>query len=100
MRLVNCNVHGLISGPNEEYFNDRQAIQQLVDSHLTLTYCEDGQKAWKCVSCGKVNKHKTHLRDHIESHHVKVEHNCPEQDCGKAFGSTCSLRHHIRKCHR
>lgn len=90
----------MISGPSEQYFNEKQTIQQLVDSHLTLTHFEDGQKAWKCLSCGKVNKQKTHLRDHVESHHVKVEHICPELECGKVYGSTFSLGRHIRKCHR
>ena len=50
---------------------------------------------WTCKICGKENKSKQKVSDHVEFHHMKLSIPC--QKCGKVFKGRDALRKHCTK---
>ena len=54
---------------------------------------------WSCIKCGKSDKDKSNMRNHIEGKHIEgVSHPCNQ--CGKQFRSRNSLTNHISVNHK
>jgi len=52
---------------------------------------------WKCKVCGKSAKHKSHLRDHAETHLEGVSHTC--HICNKSSSTRKALKVHVNNYH-
>ena len=54
---------------------------------------------WNCTQCGKTDKMRQHIKNHIEGKHIEgVSHPC--NYCGKMFRSTNSLANHRSISHK
>ena len=50
---------------------------------------------WKCMTCGRTDKLKGHMKEHVEIHIDGLSFPC--QFCDKTYSSRPSLRTHINK---
>ena len=64
-----------------------------------LAMMNHSEGLWSCTQCGKLEKKKHHMKNHIEGKHINgVSHPCNQ--CGKQFRSRNSLAQHISQYHR
>jgi len=54
---------------------------------------------WKCKLCGKEDKYKSNIRDHVEVNHTDTT-SYPCSHCGKDFKSRNSLSKHVSRIHK
>jgi len=70
-----------------------------LDSTVNSMMQKNEQGLWSCNICGKSDKLKQHLRNHIEAKHIEgVSHPCGQ--CGKQFRSRNSLSCHMSVFHK
>ncbi|XP_060094529.1 zinc finger protein 436-like [Heteronotia binoei] len=72
-------------------FKDRKRISQNLVSHQSTTI---GEKAFKCLECGKSFRQSTHLTVHQRIHTGEKPFTC--SDCGKSFTQNSNLKAHQR----
>jgi hypothetical protein len=73
--------------------------ESMILDEQILSIMEKTDVGWKCKMCGKTDKHKGHVKEHIESKHTEgVSHYC--NYCGKVLKDRHSLRSHIGSNHR
>jgi len=70
-----------------------------LDSTVNSMMHKNYQGLWSCNTCGKSDKDKRNLRNHIEAKHIEgVSHPCSQ--CGKQFRSRNSLANHLSLYHK
>ena len=71
---------------------------QLENAHKYINSVHNGQKDYKCDSCGKALSRAQSLKIHINSvHKGKKDHKC--NICGMAFSTVGCLKRHINAFH-
>merc|ERR1719232_648391 len=80
-----------LASEDDESFTKEYNIQQ-----EEMMEKENG--LWKCLKCGKVLKHKGHMRSHIETHIEGGSYSC--NSCGKAYRTRHSLQVHTSMKHK
>ena len=58
---------------------------------------EKNNGVWKCKICGSIRAHKSHMRDHAETHIEGISHAC--HICNKNFSTRHKLRSHKGRKH-
>ena len=85
---------GRIENLEIEHIKDDQVNDQ--DHEGNMVY--EGQKGYKCKSCGKSFSQADDLRKHIPMvHEDHKDHKC--ESCGKLFSQTGDLKKHINTIH-
>jgi len=86
--------------------SDYQAIGELndkfyeaPDSSFDPSLMRYKKGKWTCVKCGKSDKNKFNIRDHVETHDSDKTQNHFCSSCGKSYKSKNSLRVHKYKIH-
>merc|ERR1712243_397167 len=74
-------------------FSDIAELDKTIDENIFRD--EDG--FFRCSKCPKVNKNRTHLREHIEGHIEGLSFPC--KNCDKILRTRHSLRTHNSKVH-
>lgn len=73
-------------------------LDDLIAQSMQAVYDDLGGRAWKCEVCKKINKDKTNIRKHVETHFQGFEHHCTI--CGKQSKSREALRKHMSNYHK
>ena len=66
--------------------------------HQIEEMIEKKEGVWKCKMCGNIRTHKSHLKDHAETHLGGISHAC--HICSKTFSTRHKLRSHKGRKHR
>jgi hypothetical protein len=70
-----------------------------LDATLNTMMAKNTDGKWECNICGKSDKSRSHMREHIEANHIDgVSHPCSQ--CVKSFRCRSSLRLHVFKLHK
>jgi len=74
-------------------------LDRIIKGKMSYFYPEMSSKAmWKCDICGKTDRLRANMKNHVETHVEGVEQNCPH--CNKKAKTRESLRVHIYNVHR
>ena len=76
---------------------DKKIISEIGPEMMTVIKNQEGQRNYKCDSCGKSFTHSGYLENHINMvHEGQKDYNC--EPCGKSFSQVGSLKRHIYNC--
>ena len=77
-----------------EQFENVEELDKKMDEMMK----REGDQIFRCLTCGKISRNRSHMREHIEIHFEGL--NFPCQVCDKPFSSRASLRNHHtqRRC--
>ena len=73
--------------------------REVLDEYVLLENV-DGRTGFKCKLCGKINTHRYHTLNHVESVHFPSSFNYECNICGKQYNSKNSLNVHVSTKHR
>jgi len=89
-------IRDLVLARNDKISMENSGIEELDETIKTMM--EKQINSWVCKICGKSDKNKFNVRDHIEAKHITgMEHPCTI--CGKTYRSRNSLKGHILQLH-
>jgi len=70
-------------------------LEKLEETILGMMEKREG--GWACTVCGFIKYRKTHVKDHVESKHIRhIGFVCPH--CSRVYTGRHSLRSHAAQC--
>lgn len=73
--------------PHMEHSDYNMTVLSLVES------TDEGGRKWSCKMCGKVSRHKGHIREHVECHIDGLTFSCAE--CDAVTKSRHQMKRHV-----
>ena len=95
--MVNDFESNTVKAPKEKIISkflistNHQNIEEIDQTIEKMMEKVDG--VWKCMTCGRTDKAKGHMKEHIEIHIDGLSFPC--QFCDKTYRSRLSLRSHV-----
>ncbi|XP_023319824.1 protein bric-a-brac 1 isoform X4 [Eurytemora carolleeae] len=93
------NYDGTIGDQNSSTADGNKEVDLLVSEHIEKIHCEVRGTVWRCVSCLKVSKWKTALKNHVQTNHLQML-SFPCNICDYVGSTSANLKMHNRRNHK
>jgi len=72
---------------NAQEFHSIEDLDSQIQQQILRT-----EEGYKCLVCNKIDRRKSHIKEHVETHIEGLSFDC--KFCGKKMASRSSLRRH------